>query len=89
MHLGHFRSCSLSCVCRNPALLKLYRTWEFLLHGLDKYAERAAGRLQTATHIDFAREVKVSNAISYRYSMSEQVPKLSIEVSRHFPRWKV
>ena len=60
MHLGHFRSCSLPCVSRNPGLLQLYRTWEFLLHGLDKYAERAAGRLQTATHIDFAREVKVS-----------------------------
>ena len=61
MHLGHFRSCSLPCVSRNPGLLQLYRTWEFLLHGLDKYAERAAGQLQTATHIDFAREVKVSN----------------------------
>ena len=31
---------------------------------------RAAGRLQTATHRDFAREVKVSYPISYRYSMS-------------------
>ena len=71
MHLGHFRACSLSCVSRNTCSLQLYRTWEFLLHGQNKYAERAGGQLQTATHIDFAREVKVSNPISYRYSMSE------------------
>ena len=71
MHLGHFRSCIPSCVSRNTGSLQLYRTWEFLLHGLDTYAERAGGRLQTATHIDFARELKVSNPISYRYSMSE------------------
>ena len=36
---------------RNTGSLQLYRTREFLLHGLDKYGERAAGRLQTATHI--------------------------------------
>ena len=67
MHLGHFCSCSLSSVSRNTGSLQLYQTWEFLLHGLDKYAERAGGRLQTATQIDFTREIKVSNPISYRY----------------------
>ena len=69
--MDHFRSCSLSCVSRKTGSLQLYRTWKFLLHGLDTYAERAGGRLQTATHIDFARKLKVSNPISYRYSMSE------------------
>ena len=71
MHLGHFRWCSISCVSRNTGSLQLYRKWELLLHGLDKYTEQAGGRLQTATHIDFAREVNVSNPISYRYSISE------------------
>ena len=66
MHLGHFRSCSLACVSRNTGLLLLYRKWEFLLHGLDKYTEWSGGRLQTATH-----EVNVSNPLSYRYSISE------------------
>ena len=69
MHLGDFCLCSLSCLGRNTGSLQLYRTWEFLLHGLDKFAKWVGGRLQTATHIDFAREVKVSNPISYRYSI--------------------
>ena len=41
MHLGHFRSCSLPCVSRNPGSLQLYWMWEFLLHGLGKYGEQA------------------------------------------------
>ena len=41
MHLGHFRSCSLPCVSRNPGSFQPYRTWEFLLNGLDKYGEQA------------------------------------------------
>ena len=71
MRLGHFRSCSISCISRNTGALQLYRTWEFLLHRLDKYTERAGGRLQTATHIYLTRKVNVSNIISYRYSISE------------------
>ena len=51
-----------------PALLDVGIS---LLRGLVKSAEREAGRLQTATYIDFALEVKVSNPVSYRYSMSE------------------
>lgn len=38
--------------------------WKFLLHGLDKYAERSGD-------LDFTREVEVNNPISYPYSMSE------------------
>ena len=47
MYLGHFVRV-VSRVSRNTGSLQLYRTWEFLLHGLDKYAEWAAGRLQTS-----------------------------------------
>ena len=35
MHLGLFRSCSLSGISWNTGSLQLYRAWEILLHGLD------------------------------------------------------
>ena len=40
-----------------------------LLQGLDKYAERAAGRPAASNHVH--RDFKVIGPFSYRYSMSE------------------